>query len=104
MRPIRFEVTTPLGFTVRTTDDYWRKIATMKHRNMRDHEEEVKRTLLDPDVVRRSVADPKVLLFYRLAETTWTVAVVRRLNGEGFLITCYLTTTIKKGDEVWKRG
>ena len=33
----------------------------------------------------------------------WTVAVARRLNGEGFLITCYLTAVVKKGTEIWKR-
>ena len=103
MMPIRFEVQTPLGFTVRTTDAYWQRIVTMKHRTMRDHEEDVKHTLSNPDVVRRSVADPNVLLFYHPIEIGWMVAVVRRLNGEGFLITCYRTAAVKKGGDVWKR-
>lgn len=84
MMPIRFEIETPLGFTVRTTEGYWQRIVTMKHRTIRDHEEDVKHTLSNPDVVRRSVADPSVLLFYRPIEIGWMVAVVRRLNGEGF--------------------
>ena len=71
---------------------------------MRGHEDEVKATLGDPDVVKQSIADPNVLVFYRLRqEEGWTVAVARRLNGEGFLITCYLTAVIKKGTEIWKR-
>lgn len=62
MMPIRFEVETPLGFTVRTTEAYWQRIVTMKHRTIRDHEEEVKHTLSNPDVVRRSVADPQCVV------------------------------------------
>ena len=70
---------------------------------MRGQEEEIMKTLRDPDLVKQSVADPHVLLFYRPRQEGWTVAVARRLNGEGFLIACYLTAAIKKGTEIWKR-
>jgi hypothetical protein len=100
---VRFEIPTPLGFTVRTTDEYWERIVTEKHRNMRAQEEEVKKTLGEPDLVKQSVADPNVLLFYRPRQEGWTVVVARRLNGQGFLITCYLTAALKKGTEIWKR-
>lgn len=103
MASFRFEIQTPLGFTVRTTEEYWERIVTEKHRNMRGQEEKVKKTLGDPDLVKQSVADPKVMLFYRPCQEGWIVAVARRLNGEGFLITCYLTAAIKKGTEIWKR-
>ena len=92
---VRFEVPTPLGFMVRTTEEYWERIVTEKHRN--------RSALAEPEVVRHSVADPHVSLFYRSCESNWIVAVVRRQNGEGFLITCYLAATIKKGIEIWKR-
>ena len=103
MAIVRFEIRTPLGFTVRTTEDYWERIVTEKHRNMRAHEADVKAALSDPDLIKTSVADQNVLLFYRPRQEGWTVAVARRLNGEGFLITCYLTAAIKKGTEIWKR-
>lgn len=103
MAKVRFEVQTPIGFTVRTSDEYWERIVNEKHRNMRGREDEVKKTWADPDVVKQSVADAKVLLFYRPRQQGWTVAVVRRQNGEGFLITCYLAAAIKKGTEVWRR-
>lgn len=32
---------------------------------MRGQEEDVKKTLGDPDLVKQSIADPNVLLFYR---------------------------------------
>ena len=103
MATVRFEIPTPLGFTVRTIEEYWERIVTEKHWSMRGQEEEVKKTLGDPDLVKQSVADTNVLLFYRPRQEGWTVAVARRLNGEGFLITCYLTAVIKKGTEIWKR-
>ena len=103
MATVRFEIQTPLGFAVRTTDEYWERIVSEKHRNMRGHEDDVRATLGDPDLVKQSVADPQVLLFYLKNLMGWTVAVVHRLNGEGFLITCYLTAAIKKGTEIWKR-
>lgn len=103
MAKARFEVQTPLGFTVRTTDQYWERIVGEKHPNMRREEEAVRNSLANPDVVKQSVADATVLLFYRQRQVGWTVAVARRLNGEGFLITCYLTAAIKKGPDIWKR-
>lgn len=66
-------------------------------------EDGVKDTLSHPDVIKQSVTDPDVLPVYRRRQEGWTVAVTRRLNGEGFLITCYLTAVIKKGTEIWKR-
>jgi hypothetical protein len=33
----------------------------------------------------------------------WVVAVTRRLNGEGFLITAYQTDAIKEGVLLWPR-
>jgi hypothetical protein len=43
-----------------------------------------------------------VLLFYRQRqEKRWVVAVARRLNGDGFLITAYQTDGIKEGEMLW---
>nr|WP_317108797.1 hypothetical protein [Chroococcidiopsis sp. SAG 2025] len=41
-------------------------------------------------------------MFYRVRrEERWVVAVARRLNGDGFLITAYQTNAIKEGETVW---
>jgi hypothetical protein len=34
-------------------------------------------------------------------EKRWVVAVARRSNGDGFLITAYQTDVIKEGKTVW---
>ena len=101
---ILFEVSTPLGFRVRVTRAYWELIVTVKHPVMQARAADVQSTLQAPDAVRRSRSDPAVLLFYR-AESPgrWLCAVVKRLNGEGFLITTYPTDAIKEGQPLWSR-
>ena len=98
-----FEVETPLGFTVRCSEEYWAIIRTIKHPVMAERLEDVKQTLVDPDEVRRSQKDVDVLLFYRADQKRWVCAVIRRLNGDGFLITTYPTDAIKSGVRIWSR-
>ena len=99
----RFEILTPLDFTVRTSDEHWKKIIA-KHPDIAELEISVKQTLSDPDEIRLSSNDPSVLLFYRiLKKKRWMVAVTRRLDDEGFRITTYQTDAIKQGDVLWHR-
>lgn len=98
-----FEVLTPLGFTVRTTEAYWQKLI-VKHPDIADLCDLVQATLHLPDEIRRSSHDSNVLLFYRShRENRWVVAVTRKLNGDGFLITAYQTDAIKEGESIWHR-
>ncbi|MBF2072281.1 MAG: hypothetical protein IGS50_00740 [Synechococcales cyanobacterium C42_A2020_086] len=53
---ILFEVTTPLGFSVRTTAEYWQFIVTIKHPVMLDRLADVQNTF-DPDEIRLSKTD-----------------------------------------------
>lgn len=71
---------------------------------MNGQEEAVQVTLTQPDEIRRSRSDPNVYLFYKLQrEKRWLCAVIRQLNGEGFLITTYPTDAIKEGEPVWQK-
>ena len=97
-----FEVITPLGFSVRVTRAYWELIVSIKHPVMSGHETDVKETLANPNEIRVSRSDPAVYLFYKLQRTErWICAVVKRLDGNGFLITTYLTDSIKEGEQIW---
>lgn len=99
----KFVVLTPLGFTVRTTETYWQKLL-LKHPDIADYELQIQHTLSQPDQICRSQRDDHVLLFYRgLNAQRWLVAVARRLNGEGYLITAYQTDAIKAGEQLWPR-
>jgi hypothetical protein len=99
-----FESTTPLGFRVRVTRAYWELIITVKHPAMSGRETAVQETLHKPDEIRVSKSDPSVYLFYKLMNAKrWVCGVSKRLDGDGFLITAYLTDAIKEGVRIWPR-
>ena len=101
---VLFEVMTPLGFRVRVSRSYWKLIITVKHPAMAGRELDVKKILEKPDEIRLSRSDPKVYLFYSSQRKgRWVCVVTKRLNGEGFLITTYLTDTIKEGVRIWPK-
>ena len=100
--PLLFVVATPLGFLVRTSAQYWQKVVT-KHPDLQERLEAVKQTLLQPTEVRQSRHDAAVVLFYTRTNGYWLVAVARRLNSEGFLVTAYRTDAIKEGKRLWPR-
>lgn len=100
---MKFQILTPLGFTVRTTEGYWQRLI-IKHPDIAGLDELVEQALSSPDEVRRSSQDAAVLLFYLMRkEQRWVVAVARQLNGEGFLITAYQTDAIKEGEAIWHK-
>lgn len=104
MDDILFDVFTPLGFVVRVTRDRWQMIVTVKHPVMAGGESSVQSALEAPDEVRQSRSDPHVLLFYRTERPKrWTCAVVKRTNGEAFLVTAYPTDAIKEGVRIWPK-
>jgi len=99
-----FEVMTPLGFHVRVSRSYWKWIVTVKHPVMSGHESDVKEVLEKPNEIRLSRSDKNVYLFYSLeSKGRWVCVVTKRLNGEGFLITTYLTEAIKEGVRLWPK-
>jgi len=99
---ILFDIQTPLGFSVRTTKRYWEKVVT-KHPDLTERIEDVKKALQAPTAIRRSSQDNTTFLFYLKEQKHWLVAVVKRLDGDGFLVTSYRTDTIKEGEQVWPK-
>jgi len=103
-RDLLFEIQTPIKLRVRVTRTHWELIVSVKHPVMAGRELDVKDTLENPDEIRVSRRDPTVFLFYKSEDVTrWLCAVVKRLNGEGFLITTYPTNAIKEGVKKWPR-
>jgi len=65
-------------------------------------ENTVKDTLAHPEEIRMSRSDPKVFLFYKTQRPERRICVVvKKLNGEGFIITTYPTDAIKEGEKIW---
>ncbi len=100
MVPLLFEVQTPLGWTVRTTASYW-ELIERKHPEVIGLIDEIKNCLSAPATIYQSTQDDEVFLFYRVWNQYHCCAVAKRLNGEGFLITAYITDKIKEGEVIW---
>lgn len=100
---IYFEVKSLLGKIIRTTHSHWELITKLKHPEIEDKETEVQKCLSEPVEIRRSSEDPDVYLYYSPYSNYFICVVARHLNGEGFIITAYVTDKIKEGETVWKR-
>lgn len=99
-RKVHIEVTSSLGQRITTTVDYWNKIIKTKHPTMEGRERLVEQALKNPEQVRRSRKDPKVYLYYKGHESRYCCVVAKHLNGEGFIVTAYITDRIKAGDKI----
>ena len=96
----KFEVTSSLGKRIRISDEYWQTIIETKHPVMAGLEELVKQTLTSPEQIRRSRKDVAVHLHYRKTDSHYCCVVVKHVNGDGFIVTAYLTDTIKAGEVI----
>jgi hypothetical protein len=95
-----FDVATPLGFSVRTTADYW-SLLEAKHPKLRGRAQDVAQILAHPDHVYQSRQDRAVFFCYCSDQQRLLYAVVKRLDAEGFLMTAYPCDKIKEGDRIW---
>ncbi len=60
----------------------------------------VKDALMNADEVRRSNKDDKVFIYYKRQKKHFVAVVCKHLNGEGYIITTYITDRIKIGEIV----
>src|SRR3989338_181106 len=93
---VYFEVISCLGKRVRVTEDHWELITRRKHPEIAGLEQEVQLTLIEAEVVRMSQEDESVFLYYRRFKKYHLCVVCRHLNGDGFIITSYLTDRLKE--------
>ena len=94
------------GNLVRLTDERLEHI--LEHAEMAGMDGELERVLRTPTEVRLSRADDNVRLFYEFYAQTrvggkWLCVVVKCLANDAFVITAYLTETIKAGETVWPK-
>ena len=101
-----FEVLCVLGKRIRTTRRYFEFITQVKHPELKGKLDEVLKTIGEADEVRRNPERPEIYLYYRKINRHWICAVTRYLNGDGFLVTAYITAYItgkikRKGEKTW---
>ena len=102
---IHFQIQTPLGVTIRTTKEYWEIIISTKHPSVKQFEDEVTKTLENPDQIRKSKQDPRVHLYYKSVGKLFMCIVADHINSEeGYVITAYLTDRIKEGEKIYVKN
>lgn len=89
-----FEVTTPLDVEIRTTQDYWGYIVSVKHPSMEGKLKEVRQVLDRPAQIRQSRKDDDVYLYYdeEHDDGKRICVVSKHLKTEGYVITAYKLT------------
>ena len=83
-----------------------RSVILQKHPEVIYFIEDIERILADPDEIRRSIRDERVILYYRfdarILNGKWLVVVVKQID-RNFVSTIYATDQIKSGDMLWKK-
>ena len=92
------------GREIRLTDE--RIAHILEHPEMVGLEDAIGETLARPQRVVQSLSDPQARLYYRYYVGTrvgdkYLCVVVKVVGGDAFVLTAYLTDTIKKGHQLW---
>ncbi|MFH1917503.1 MAG: PBECR2 nuclease fold domain-containing protein [Nanoarchaeota archaeon] len=92
-----FEINDKSGRRIHLSKERWSHI-TIKHKDMSDKLEDIKKTLINPILIvahRYDDAMRNYFLYYRL-EGDYLLVSVKYLNGEGFVATAFMTERINK--------
>ena len=87
------------GVQIRLTDE--RLTHILNHPELANMEFAISETLQNPEQVRVSQTDKSVILYYRYYTQTvmkdkWLCVVVKNLKNDAFILTAYLTDSLKK--------
>ena len=84
-----------------------RKGHILNRLEMLNQEAKIEETLVKPELIKRSVSDEKVVIYYRhypkTPVTSKYLAVVVN-NSKSFIISAYFTDRIKKGELIWTKN
>ncbi len=93
---------TPLGKKIHTTKSYWNYIAKIKHPEIKTQRQKAIETLRNPDIIKQSLIDEQVLLYYQKIGNKYFCVVAKHSDGEGFIITAYITKKLVRGEMVYQ--
>jgi len=106
MNKIVFEVFAKFGKNIILNEGKYDHVCK-RHPEVFGEIDKMKKTLVSPQMVRRSLYDEKVWLFYRFFENTpvtekYLMVAAKILNDKGFVVTSYFTDKAKMGEEIWR--
>lgn len=91
---------------VELTEERWQHIV-IEHPEVREFQEKIPTVLAHPEYVKRSKRDEQVMLYYRYFDTIlngkYLLVVVKKGTSRSFVLTGYLTDSVKKGETVWEK-
>jgi hypothetical protein len=93
------------GDSIELTDERWRHI-TMQHPEMAAYKQRIAEVLESPDYVKQSARDPESFLYYRFYEDVFQgkyLLVAVKKGVRSFVLTCYITDTLKRGATIWEK-
>ena len=94
------------GRSIRLTEE--RRKHILEHPEMKRVVRYIEETLLKPQRVIQSLSDKEAHLYYRFYIGTkvgdkYLCVVVKTIKQDAFILTAYLTDSIKKGEIIWLR-
>ena len=98
-----FQAKSPLSIIIHTTKTYWDYICKMKHPEVTGKLKRARQTIEDPVIIKQSFQDLNTYLYYRKTEDKYFCIVAKHENGEGFILTAYITYKFVKGELIWQK-
>ena len=90
---------------IELTDERWVHIVK-EHPEIKQYKDRIREVLASPDYVKKSSRDAEVLLYYKFYNDIFAgkyVLIAIKKGLRSFILTCYITDTIKKGATLWER-
>lgn len=98
-------ITDIFNITVELTDERLAHIIR-EHPEVESYKEKIREVLLSPDYVKKSKRDADVLLYYKFYGDIFDgkyLLVAAKKGLRSFVLTCYITDMIKKGETLWEK-
>ena len=94
-----------LGNRVELTEERWSHIVK-EHPEVSRFKDKIADVLCEPDYIKKSNRADDVLMFYKRYHDVWNgkyLLVVIKKDSRSFVLTCYITDVVKKGETVWEK-
>lgn len=95
-----FEIIDKKGRKIHLTKERWKHITSSSspHAYMTSYLEEIKQTLIKPEIIINSIYDNNKINYYKYYKKNkkYLRIVVKYLNTKGFIVTAYFVKNIKK--------
>ncbi|MHB8629997.1 MAG: hypothetical protein ACYDBJ_28580 [Aggregatilineales bacterium] len=93
------------GRPIRLTQERWQHI--LEHPEMTEQRERIIETLVSPDIIIATEADPDVHTYHRLYPQTlvtrkYLIVAIKVLADDAFILTAFFSRRLKKGKIIWQ--